>query len=76
MEIGYWLASEEHQPKELVENARRAEEAGFTHLLVSDHIHPWVDAQGLGRTALPHRAFTVLALWPAGSTQGWCRTRG
>ena len=46
MEIGYWLASEEHEPMELVENARRAEEAGFTHLLVSDHIHPWVDAQG------------------------------
>src|SRR3989440_10809725 len=46
MEIGYWLASEEHGPKDLVENARRAEEAGFSHLLISDHIHPWVDAQG------------------------------
>jgi G6PDH family F420-dependent oxidoreductase len=46
MEIGYWLASEEHGPRELVENAKRAEDAGFTHLLISDHIHPWVDAQG------------------------------
>jgi coenzyme F420-dependent glucose-6-phosphate dehydrogenase len=46
MEIGYWLASEEHPPNELVENARRAEDAGFNHLLISDHIHPWVDAQG------------------------------
>jgi G6PDH family F420-dependent oxidoreductase len=46
MEIGYWLSSEEHPPKELVENARRAEDAGFDHLLISDHIHPWVDAQG------------------------------
>jgi G6PDH family F420-dependent oxidoreductase len=46
MEIGYWLASEEHAPKDLVENAVRAEEAGFEHVLISDHIHPWVDAQG------------------------------
>jgi coenzyme F420-dependent glucose-6-phosphate dehydrogenase len=46
MEIGYWLASEEHSARELVENAKRAEDAAFTHLLISDHIHPWVDAQG------------------------------
>lgn len=46
MEIGYWLASEEHGPKTLVENAKLAEDAGFSHLLISDHIHPWVDAQG------------------------------
>jgi len=46
MEIGYWLASEEHAPKDLVDNAVRAEEAGFEHVLISDHIHPWVDAQG------------------------------
>src|SRR3954452_7418466 len=48
MEIGYWLSSEEQSPKGLVENARRAEEAGFGHVLISDHIHPWVDAQGHG----------------------------
>jgi G6PDH family F420-dependent oxidoreductase len=46
MKIGYWLASEEHGPRELVENARRAEQAGFEFVLISDHIHPWVDAQG------------------------------
>jgi G6PDH family F420-dependent oxidoreductase len=46
MHIGYWLASEEHGPRALVENARRAEDAGFEHLLISDHIHPWVNAQG------------------------------
>jgi coenzyme F420-dependent glucose-6-phosphate dehydrogenase len=46
MEIGYWLSSEEHGPKELVENARRAEEAGFSYVLISDHYHPWLDAQG------------------------------
>ena len=46
MEIGYWLASEEHGPKTLVANAKLAEDAGFSHVLISDHIHPWVDAQG------------------------------
>ncbi len=46
MEIGYWLSSEEHSPSALVEHAVLAERAGFEHLLISDHIHPWVDAQG------------------------------
>ena len=46
MNIGYWLSSEEHDPRELVENAVLAEKAGFDHLLISDHIHPWVDEQG------------------------------
>ena len=46
MELGYWLSSEEHGPRELVENAKRAEQAGFSYVLISDHIHPWVDAQG------------------------------
>jgi coenzyme F420-dependent glucose-6-phosphate dehydrogenase len=46
MEIGYWLSSEEHSPRELVENARRAEDAGFSYALISDHFHPWIDAQG------------------------------
>jgi coenzyme F420-dependent glucose-6-phosphate dehydrogenase len=45
-ELGYALSSEEHGPRELVRYARRAEEAGFTHALVSDHYHPWVDRQG------------------------------
>jgi coenzyme F420-dependent glucose-6-phosphate dehydrogenase len=46
MEVGYWLASEEHSPRTLVENARRAEDAGFSYALISDHFHPWIDAQG------------------------------
>jgi coenzyme F420-dependent glucose-6-phosphate dehydrogenase len=46
MEIGYWLSSEEQGPRKLVQNAVLAEEAGFDHVLISDHIHPWVDAQG------------------------------
>jgi G6PDH family F420-dependent oxidoreductase len=46
MHVGYWLSSEEHDPKELVANAVAAEQAGFDHVLISDHIHPWVEAQG------------------------------
>jgi coenzyme F420-dependent glucose-6-phosphate dehydrogenase len=46
MEIGYWLSSEEHAPRDLVRYAKLAEDAGFEHLVISDHIHPWVDAQG------------------------------
>ena len=44
-EIGYTLSSEEHPPSDLVRLARLAEEAGFSYALVSDHFHPWVDAQ-------------------------------
>jgi coenzyme F420-dependent glucose-6-phosphate dehydrogenase len=46
VEIGYALSSEEHPPNDLVAHARMAEEAGFTFALVSDHFHPWHDAQG------------------------------
>ena len=45
-QIGYALSSEEHTPNELVSCARRAEEAGFTFALISDHYHPWIDRQG------------------------------
>jgi G6PDH family F420-dependent oxidoreductase len=38
--------SEEHGPKQLVHNARRAEELGFDFVAISDHYHPWVAAQG------------------------------
>ncbi|MDP8910963.1 MAG: TIGR03557 family F420-dependent LLM class oxidoreductase, partial [Actinomycetota bacterium] len=46
MELGYALSCEEHAPADLVRNARRAEEAGFTFAMISDHYHPWVDEQG------------------------------
>src|SRR5215212_5326357 len=45
-EIGYVLSSEETSPNDLVRNARRAEEVGFTTAWVSDHYHPWIDEQG------------------------------
>jgi G6PDH family F420-dependent oxidoreductase len=44
--IGYFLSCEEFGPKELVRQAKLAEDAGFERLWVSDHYHPWNDAQG------------------------------
>jgi G6PDH family F420-dependent oxidoreductase len=46
MKIGYFLSCEENGPAELVAQARAAEEAGFQGLWISDHYHPWIDAQG------------------------------
>jgi alkanesulfonate monooxygenase SsuD/methylene tetrahydromethanopterin reductase-like flavin-dependent oxidoreductase (luciferase family) len=46
LEIGYALSSEEFPPTNLVRYAQRAEEAGFTFALISDHYHPWIDRQG------------------------------
>ena len=48
LEVGYWLSSEEHPPLRLVENAVRAEAAGFPSAVISDHFHPWVSRQGQG----------------------------
>jgi G6PDH family F420-dependent oxidoreductase len=45
-DVGYFLSCEEHGPAELVEQARMAEQAGFDSLWISDHYHPWNDAQG------------------------------
>lgn len=46
MRFGYFLSCEEYTPAQLVEQARLAEEAGFEALWISDHFHPWNDAQG------------------------------
>jgi G6PDH family F420-dependent oxidoreductase len=46
MRIGFFLASEEFGPAELLDQARAAERAGFEALWISDHFHPWLDAQG------------------------------
>ena len=46
VQLGYKLSSEEHRPNDLVANARRAEDAGFTFAMISDHYHPWIDRQG------------------------------
>jgi len=44
--IGYFLSTEEYAPDQLLEQAVLAEEAGFEALWISDHFHPWNDAQG------------------------------
>ncbi|HEY3687040.1 MAG TPA: TIGR03557 family F420-dependent LLM class oxidoreductase [Streptosporangiaceae bacterium] len=46
MRIGYFLASEEYTPAELLAQARAAEEHGFGALWISDHYHPWNAEQG------------------------------
>ena len=46
MRIGYFLSTEEYDPASLLEQARAAERAGFQALWISDHFHPWNDAQG------------------------------
>ncbi|MBO1413449.1 TIGR03557 family F420-dependent LLM class oxidoreductase [Streptomyces sp. FH025] len=44
--FGYFLSCEEFTPAQLIDQARAAEQAGFTLLAISDHYHPWNDAQG------------------------------
>jgi G6PDH family F420-dependent oxidoreductase len=44
--FGYFLSCEEFGPRELVRQARMAEDAGFERLWISDHFHPWNDEQG------------------------------
>ncbi|HLU54954.1 MAG TPA: TIGR03557 family F420-dependent LLM class oxidoreductase [Pseudonocardia sp.] len=44
--IGYFLSCEQFGPKELIDQAKRAEAAGFEKLWISDHFHPWNDEQG------------------------------
>ena len=46
MNVGCFLSCEEFGPRELIEQARRAEQAGFHALWISDHYHPWNDEQG------------------------------
>lgn len=46
VKLGYAMSSEEHPPNDLVRDARRAEEAGFSFALISDHFHPWISKQG------------------------------
>ncbi|MDT5339083.1 MAG: hypothetical protein QOD90_4588 [Mycobacterium sp.] len=44
--IGYFLSCEQWTPAELIDQAKRAEAAGFEALWISDHFHPWNDEQG------------------------------
>src|SRR4051794_20299481 len=43
---GMTLSCEEHPPRRLLDIASLAEGHGFDFVSISDHYHPWVDAQG------------------------------
>lgn len=45
-EVGLFLSSEEHGPRQLVDYARLGEQAGMTSVFISDHYHPWTERQG------------------------------
>lgn len=45
-EIGVFFSCEERSALEIVHGAQRAEQAGFRSAWISDHFHPWNDAQG------------------------------
>lgn len=62
-ELGYFLSSEEHGPRELVEHAQMAEAAGFRLVSISDHFHPWMDSQG-------HSPFVWTAIGGIAATTG------
>src|SRR5690349_21241418 len=44
--FGYFLSGEELGPREIVEAGQLAAQAGFTHVQISDHYHPWQESQG------------------------------
>ena len=46
MQIGYKLATEAFDPKEIIRQAVEAEAAGFDFVEISDHYHPWLETQG------------------------------
>ncbi|HEY8491490.1 MAG TPA: TIGR03557 family F420-dependent LLM class oxidoreductase [Dehalococcoidia bacterium] len=43
LELGYKAATEQIQPRDLLEYAVQAEAAGFDSVWASDHFHPWMD---------------------------------
>jgi hypothetical protein len=46
MRVGLKLCAEERTASDLLSDATRAEAAGFDFAAISDHYHPWVEAQG------------------------------
>ena len=79
--FGYFLSSEEHDPSEIVRQARLAEEAGFESLWISDHtvdtarlysvpdVPPPVYMSGFGEKAIK-LALTPACTWPACARSG------
>lgn len=46
VKIGFHASHEQFKPSELLHYVQLAEQAGFTHVLSSDHFHPWSEQQG------------------------------
>jgi G6PDH family F420-dependent oxidoreductase len=44
--FGFSLMCELHHPRDLVQQAQRAEAAGFDFVTISDHYHPWLYSHG------------------------------
>jgi G6PDH family F420-dependent oxidoreductase len=44
--FGFSLMCELHHPRDLVQQAQRAEAAGFDFVTISDHFHPWLYSHG------------------------------
>lgn len=44
--LGYHISHEQFNPSQLLQWVQRAEQAGFTHALSSDHFFPWGKSQG------------------------------
>ena len=68
--FAYFAGHEQWHPEQLVAHARRAEEAGFDMVVVSEHFHPWVDDHGAAGFAFS----TIGAM--AAVTTGWSSPRG
>jgi probable non-F420 flavinoid oxidoreductase len=46
VKFGYHASHEQFKPSRLLEYVQKAQQAGFTAALSSDHFHPWSDRQG------------------------------
>ncbi len=44
--LGYFCGHEQFDPRTLLQHAVRAEAAGLSGIMASDHFHPWVDTGG------------------------------
>jgi coenzyme F420-dependent glucose-6-phosphate dehydrogenase len=46
VDLGFHCSHEQHSPAALLNHAKRAADAGFTHAMCSDHLAPWSERQG------------------------------
>lgn len=58
---GAILSCEKHPPLALVEQAVRAEQAGFEALWVSDHYHPWAHVEQISGVVTEQMAVDAVA---------------